>query len=1705
MSELTQEVFNSYNWTCSYEGCTNETLKFALKKCDSLLETGVKPYTVNASADVKLDKACKGLHQYEDCVQEVHNGFCSDKPLTAVKLLQDATRAVEMYNWTCITGSGNCTSANLEKNIHECTQALDVDVIPYLDRLANVQVAEILCKHVREYQICILQGSRSLCPTVSAPDVDNLNELTSGMYTKYEWLCTFFSGHKKFRACIVEHGPEVCPHTNFRDEDASQNLTRGLFNRYNWTCAEQDIISSKILQNINLQDRLQLRNSCQGVREYVQCISSALTAKCPTDLRLGRISLSNITREVETRYRWTCSVKTMNCTPENANIVVATCGNILEDTVKPATHVSVFDMKLPLACSEFKRYQDCVVTKGKMICPHDDMEDVNVLNDITAGNFSKYNWTCTTDLSNCTVANFNDILNKCQKYVTKYQDCLARKSFEVCPIEKVITREWLQNATAGSYNKYFWVCEPQKVSCTVEKLSEAIESCEDNIQSYVIPYSSNYTDKKALKFACQGNKKYQDCVIYHVNTLCPDVVFDVDVLNKMTKRMFTKYNWTCLENATACSLQLMSSVLDQCSSIVSSDIIPLVDESSEEMLSAACRNNNLFKQCVNSKIPSSCLEYDKIIQAGEIKQFVNMYEDYRWTCKLGITSGSACNAKIEKSLVQCAGVIEVLVPKDVSVFHPAADVAETCRHLKSYETCLMQSIKGTCGDGIVLAQNSEVLKYMIQYYNKYSWACVKTSENICTAEILTDKLKECRGFIDFVVKPNAALSFSMQDSCQGLQDYKTCVYTGIMESCASNTAQIANSSAVDQYLYQVMKKHASVCRPVTQPAPWPITKPAWRNRPASYALIPTSTVRTLWTISQGGLYTKYSSTCRHRKKSTTTLAPRIEPTTVHPRKPPHCSEKSATRALMECMGFMHVKVMPNAHARQDPEKLKVACTSMKHYQQCVNEKIRMCANNSEVTDSLLIKYYTNELYRKYEWTCEPSLPKAVCNPFLVLGPLENCSKPLNMAVHGLNPEEVNTWKTEAACGAVSTYQDCVNSKLSLKCGPKVLPQTPHVLHYVRDLYNQYNWTCRAGQADNCDGNEVIDSLTECLGFLNVLVLPYITNSSKNASLETACTGYQEFKYCISSSINAKCPRSPYVLRLPRVQYFTHDLVQNYKWTCEAVHQKKRQACRSDELLAQLEKCYGDHVKSNVIPNAVPGNGLDQLRYACSALNTYQECVNEEITGNCAGNQGQVLLLDAVKNYTYSVYEQYQWACDNHPDCNKNSLLNELISCKGIMTTKVMPNAANISDMSKLSEACRGTLLYQDCVREKMNAKCAAESPVFLLPEVAYFSFATYNKYNWTCFRKQEGRVSDTANKAGLVKQLKECYGFILFGVKRPLRNYFKDKALREACLSVKDYQKCVRAKLDLFTKQHTSLPDSQDVRYYSTRLYSKYSWTCDNLNAGLKSYHCNVDRLETGLKQCKGLADYAVAHNKNNTDPSNICEYYLDHQTCVENQLQECRFFPSVLKLSRIRKHTSLLNDSYRSYCSFLQPDKPKCSSDTLSEKYEQCLGFISYGVVPNLGSDTTELDLPAVQRYLDNYKGCIQEVTKLTCGSTEISQEMQISLTKPVQIVKKYSHFISANNCSESSLSSALRECDGIWDIDVEPLLKYTENSDLIQVCSSIEIFGNCVKQKVIPLCEKMEVASSHQSVHAYLSNALDVYKTICSKDLNAGTLLGL
>lgn len=106
-------------------------------------------------------------------------------------------------------------------------------------------------------------------------------------------------------------------------------------------------------------------------------------------------------------------------------------------------------------------------------------------------------------LANLVLPASKEMLDVACVYVTKYQDCVARNAYELCPLERVASPEWLENVTSGEFGKLYWVCEPQKVSCTSEKLKDVLQSCQEHIQSSVIPYSLNHTNKQSMKVACQ--------------------------------------------------------------------------------------------------------------------------------------------------------------------------------------------------------------------------------------------------------------------------------------------------------------------------------------------------------------------------------------------------------------------------------------------------------------------------------------------------------------------------------------------------------------------------------------------------------------------------------------------------------------------------------------------------------------------------------------------------------------------------------------------------------------------------------------------------------------------------------------------------------------------------------------------------------------------------------------------------------------------------------------------------------------------------------------------------------------------------------------------------------------------------------------------------------------------------------------------------
>ncbi|KAK8769504.1 hypothetical protein V5799_014033 [Amblyomma americanum] len=557
--------------------------------------------------------------------------------------------------------------------------------------------------------------------------------------------------------------------------------------------------------------------------------------------------------------------------------------------------------------------------------------------------------------------------------------------------------------------------------------------------------------------------------------------------------------------------------------------------------------------------------------------------------------------------------------------------------------------------------------------------------------------------------------------------------------------------------------------------------------------------------------------------TTSSAAPSLASTVVHIKKAPHCSEKSATKALMECMGFMHVKVMPNAAARQNPEMLKVACR------------------------------------------------------------------------------------------AVTTYQECVSSKLNMKCAHRVLPQTPHVLHYVRDLYNAYNWTCQAGQVD--------------------------------------------------------------------------------------------------------------------------------------------------------------------------------------PDCNKNSLLSELNSCKGIMTTKVIPNAVNMSDTSRLSEACRGTRLYQECVREKMSAKCAPESPVFLLPEVAHFSFATFNKYNWTCFRKREGRMSEFKNTTELVKQLKECYGFVLFGVKRPLRSSFKDKAMREACIGVREYKRCIFSRLSPVCEDKI-VPMSSDVTKYLRNNYNLYDWTCNTTEPQNK---CDKEQLRKELAKCIGLLNKEFDISVMGLNTEHLCTFLEDYKLCLSMRTSpECRKDDDAMRSPEVLFFTNDVISKFMGLCNMI--DVKECNRNTVLESVYKCKGLVDYVLIDSIQDSG---DMEATKQAcggLFNYRHCVHsEIFKVCDASNPVLQEKTVQ-RYTVGVPRNLSWVCELNtkpeDCTVKNILPSITECQGfIAGIGDPHHLRKSDSFALNIACSFVQQYRECIDLNIRSVCKEPKVLSEISEISFYTQDLYHKYLWTCDR----------
>lgn len=78
-----------------------------------------------------------------------------------------------------------------------------------------------------------------------------------------------------------------------------------------------------------------------------------------------------------------------------------------------------------------------------------------------------------------------------------------------------------------------------------------------------------------------------------------------------------------------------------------------------------------------------------------------------------------------------------------------------------------------------------------------------------------------------------------------------------------------------------------------------------------------------------------------------------------------------------------------------------------------------------------------------------------------------------------------------------------------------------------------------------------------------------------------------------------------------------------------------------------------------------------------------------------------------------------------------------------------------------------------------------------------------------------------------------------------------------------------------------------------------------------------------------------------------------------------------------------------------------------------------------------------------------------MECGNAEPSDELQASLATPVQIVKKYSHFISASEWFSALFAYMVALFLGVYVLPVRILQTTVLKAALAQRCTSVMEFG--------------------------------------------------
>ncbi|CAN8024618.1 unnamed protein product [Ixodes persulcatus] len=659
---LTRHIMKRFSWTCNLQGqnqeCKTHNIVEHLKTCLGFIDLSVTPNIFYPLDKDRMQMACSGLEDYQDCVDSKLYEMCA--PLTKYFKRKDVKLFTELpskYSWVCHTShTHECTVENVMKSIKICKGLITTVLFAKLNKEeADHNNQSMACSAVQSFELCTTVQVGKICrPDDIILRHHNVRSATEEILNTYGWVCS--NKHSSQSIAIVDAA------TMFRDNSCQQDLLRDKLKH----C--QDSFEKGIPAGV-LKDKFVSRDlelTCRGYKHYKRCVKYIINSNCQNvhiDNSASHVGvLSFLTNKLSSSFQWSCNG--FHCNGNQVISNIKKCTHILQELSSSFVKSARMD-----PCEKVLAYKKCIHKKMDLPCTlSNHLLQSKELEHYTDVLYSAFDEFCGGVQSECDKEELLQGLYRCEEIISKqvqpytmdrgneYQSRLAcRQAYQIswskykwcvtnvkalshCKNEDELENEGdINKLIIAIEEKYNWTCEENAKICTAPKFKSALKTCYKILSTDVLPNILSYDNTTWMDTACRqvGVRHYQVCVSKKLLDLCKrKPVYTDEMLyfkDKVPKLLMWTCSWTSMRGH--CNEQALLLKMASCAFKLQQSAVPTSYgnySTSEQM--AGCRAYTTYKMCLLNVTSETCKNDATIMQSKVVQHFtydiLKQYEHY---------------------------------------------------------------------------------------------------------------------------------------------------------------------------------------------------------------------------------------------------------------------------------------------------------------------------------------------------------------------------------------------------------------------------------------------------------------------------------------------------------------------------------------------------------------------------------------------------------------------------------------------------------------------------------------------------------------------------------------------------------------------------------------------------------------------------------------------------------------------------------------------------------------------------------------------------------------------------------------------------------------------------------------------------------------------------------------------------------------------